>query len=90
MTKLTRSTMLTDYDEIERLREIVKYERPTEIYSKDGISVGTVHYGVDPEGNSYADIGWILPEGCVVVLEGHTHIDNATTGVPVALRFWLD
>jgi len=88
--QIGQSTMLTDYDAIKRLREVIKYDRPTELCSKDGVRIGTVHYGCDPEGCNYADIGWILPEGCVVVLEGHTNIDNATTGVPVALRFWLD
>jgi hypothetical protein len=79
-------SMFIDYDEMEFMRERITRERPERFFNKDGEEYGTVHYG-EEYGKEYADIGWILPAGCCVVLEDHGN--NPELGVPVAVRFWL-
>ena len=79
-------SMFTDYNDIEALRETIKRDRPEKFLDENGQHHSTIAYG-EEYGKEYADIGWILPAGCCVVLEDHGN--NPELGVPVAVRFWL-
>ncbi|CAB4182784.1 hypothetical protein UFOVP1328_61 [uncultured Caudovirales phage] len=79
-------SMFTDYNDIEVLRETIKRDRPTELYSKDGVTISNIAYG-EEYGKEYAEIGWCLPDGCLVVLEDHGN--NPHLGVAMGVRIWL-
>ena len=82
----TLPKMFTDYPEMGTLQEIIKALRPTEIED-----IGKIHYGTDPEGWEYADIGWCLPSDVAIVTEEWDPQDpsDATVAVPAAVRFYL-
>jgi len=82
-------SMFTDYSDIETLRNRIKRDRPDKFFDENEQHHSNVHYG-EAGGWEYADIGWCLPDDCVVVVEGPgTHSDDLDVAVPVALRIWL-
>ena len=80
---------ITDFAWLEELRDYIHTYRPAFLRMTDGTIFTGVHYGVDPTGLAYADIGVCLPLGVCAVLEGSTVNPEPGIGVLQGLRIWL-